>query len=502
MVVFLALALPKIHQGEFSVDTGWYAAIAHQAWSDAASGNSSALWTLMGVGGREGGVAYFNKPPLAFWIHGALLWALGPELWAARLPTVLAGAGTIVLLVHAARRACGPRVALTAGLVLATTLEFIRHAHAVSLDMWNAMFLFGALACQARSLAAGGPGDSMESVGGAGPARARWLGSAVGAGVFVGAALMTKPLLGLVAPAMFAAAGLVQRRPRWWRAPLVCLVTSLLVAAPWHVSMIALHGEAFTTQYFGKEIAERAAGDSDNVNRSAASAFYYVRELAASGWPWALTCLLALVALVRRQRLSRVAGLAALLTIWTLGWFVLLSAFPDKRPRYLLVLYAPAAWLSALWIVNIAPRVVRRAARRAGDVAVPAAVAAGMIIALAPITLHKPQSREWDDFFAELARHPGRPLWQGAFNGSRAARVYLVTGRWPIPTHDTSGKRLPGRPPSTPTTPPTPPAGALIAYHSRDGAGPGPNERVVFQGADLTITELQTEPWSPASEPR
>src|SRR5262245_48789089 len=151
-VVTLALAIPHLGQGEFSVDTGWYSAVALQAWRDGAHGHPGALWTLMGVGGQgaEGGVPYFNKPPLAFWIHGLALWAMGPTLAAARLPSVLAAVLAVITSAAVARRLAGPRVGLWAGLLLATTPEFTRHARAFSLDMWLTLFMLLSLWCIVR----------------------------------------------------------------------------------------------------------------------------------------------------------------------------------------------------------------------------------------------------------------------------------------------------------------------------------------------------------------
>jgi 4-amino-4-deoxy-L-arabinose transferase-like glycosyltransferase len=52
---------------------------------------------------RLNGVPYFEKPPLLYWLNAASLRVFGETPWAARLPTRLAGTGTALLVLFAAR---------------------------------------------------------------------------------------------------------------------------------------------------------------------------------------------------------------------------------------------------------------------------------------------------------------------------------------------------------------------------------------------------------------
>jgi len=585
LITFLSLSLPKLGQGEFNVDTGWYAAIAHQAWHNAGKGDMGALWTLMGVGGaaEDGGIAYFNKPPLGFWLSGLPLGMLGPTLLAARVGSVIAAALTVVALVAIVKQTCGQRTALAAGMVLATTLEFTRHTHSFSLDLWHGLFVFLSAAPFALAAARETKGEH----------RARWGRAAVVGGVGLGLALLTKPLQALIAP-LFVLAWLVgSGRARWSKWVVASVGIGIAVALPWHGGMVWEHGREFTSQYFGREIAARAAGkfgeksaehgsstsstadaslspptptappnsppSGSNVpagtqsdpnaipaamggdaalvsNEGARDPFYYVKEIGKSGWPWTATVLLAMVAAARGERLTRYAtirkksgggagdvgglgdgggvgrarlGVAGLAILFVVGWLVLLSIFPDKRPRYLVLLYPWGAWLSGQWLCSAAPGVIRRNVRRGAVIVCLLAAAAGAVISVAPVTLHKPESAQWTELFAFLrergAEHSkgvgaagvdgesGAPanVWQGGFIGPRGARLYLEFGRWPVPTADGLGRRIA-----------SPPPGALIAYHARDGLAPGPSETVVFESGDLTVTELREGVWSPVARAR
>lgn len=486
IALLLCLTLPHLGQGEFSVDTGWYSAIALQAWRDAAHGHPGALWSLMGIGGQDG-VPYFNKPPLAFWVHGFFLWAIGPTLFAARLPSVLAAAGCVTLTVATARRAAGPKVALLSGIVLATTPEFAHHARSFSLDMWNTLFLLGGLYFAAAAVRAQSPRRMLL------------------AGLPIGLSLMTKPLLGLLALPMIALWLVVlsaRRRDlqplrRWMAGLFGASLIAIAVAAPWHVSMVLLHGDTFTNQYFGKEIAGRAAGQIAGLNRDAHQYEYYLRELTSRGWPWLATAALAALAIARRQRMGSRPGLASLAIVWALAWLALLTIFPDKRPRYLLPVYPAGAWLSGLWLAHAAPRWLARGRRWMERWSGPLLAAAALVIAVLPIRFEKPPAPQWTGLFSFLDGHGFRTpakgqceIWQGAFVGARAARVYLEYGRWPNPTHDNAGELIAH-----------PPEGAFILYHRRDGWKPGDNETTIFQSGDITATELGPGGWGPILTP-
>ena len=94
--ILLAITLPHLGQGDFRTDTGWYSAISLSSvrhWGDAHGIRD--LLTLQ----AEPGKPFFNKPPLALWIHGVVLHMFGVSLEAARLPTVLAACLCVVLTV-------------------------------------------------------------------------------------------------------------------------------------------------------------------------------------------------------------------------------------------------------------------------------------------------------------------------------------------------------------------------------------------------------------------
>ncbi len=481
VILALCLILPKLHQGRFNVDTGWYAAIALQAWRSAAeTGDWSHLWTLRGYGGGDAdALLYFNKPPLAFWIHGLFLWALGPTGLAARLPSAIAAAWTVLFTVGAASRLGGRRTALLAGIVLALTVEFTRHARAFSLDLWQAMFFMAA-----AHLAAG-------AVAGGRPRRLAWVG------VPIGLALMTKPLVGLVPLGILAGWLVWTGRWRWCGWLAVAAAVAAAVALPWHLSMALTHGEAFTSAYFGREIAGRAAGSIEGLNDAAAGPLYYLAELPRQYWPWLVTAALAHLAWARAMVGPRAAAGAPggrwrgdgmkLAVHWTIVWLALLSIFPDKRPRYLLPLYPMWAWMSAAWLLGDAPRWAAHARRAMERWAAPVLVAAAALITVLPVRLERVREEHYEALFAAMEGLGAERLWEGGRpDGARGARVYLRTGHWPRRARDQAGEVVA-----------EPPAGALVMYHEMDGWGPGEGETVVMQRGPITLSRVGQAGWRP-----
>ncbi len=499
-LVLVLLALPSIGRGDgFSAhgfkpdDTAWYSAIAVQTLRDSWQCRNLPGVIMWGPKGYpNGGISsmvgtpYFNKPPLAFVVHGFFLWALGAVPAAARLPSIVAAALTVWFVTLTAARLVGRTGGVVCGLVLALTLEFVRHTQAFSLDLWLALW------CAAAAWGVVRAQDAAEHQ----RPVAKWM---VLAGVMLGASLMTKPLVGLIMLPIFAA-WLIWERPsrtsRWLVLCGVAATAAAIVALPWHAYVAMLAGNEFTDQYFGREIADRAAGSIANLNQDAGNPLYYLAILGGTYWPWLIACVLGAWAAVRMsaQMAKPARSLLRLGLTASLVWLVVLSVFPDKRPRYLLVAYPFMAMLAGAWVEWAAAsgRFAWLVSIRRVLVAwcVPTAAVVGVVLAVADPG--KPRDKQYDELLAWLNTEYGSmdramdSLSIGAFSGQRAAVLYLETGRWPIPTRDNAGRRIC-----------EPDPGNAVIYHTRDGLSPGKTEEVVFQSGDITVTRLRERPWEP-----
>ncbi|MCC6677481.1 MAG: glycosyltransferase family 39 protein [Phycisphaerales bacterium] len=457
LAVLLSITLPHLSQGDWRGDAGWYSAIALQAW------RTGELWTLH----AEPGQFYFNKPPLAFWIHGLFLHALGPGIGAARLPTVLASCGCVIATIGIARQWLPRWPGLLAGVILALTYEFFRRNREISLDLWQLMFMLGAVWLVAIAV------------------RRDRIGPALLAGIPLGLALLCKPLVALAALPMLAIwllwAGPARRA--WWL--LLTGLVAIAVAAPWHISMAMIHGPAFTSQYFGAEIAARAAGEAVGGQLEPKPVWFYFELLISTYWPWLAVVAGACWAVLRSQRRPS-PPLFTLGVVWTLAWLALFTVFADRRPRYALPLYPGLAWIAAVGLASGAFAGLRPALRAWMKWAAPAALAAGVIFAALPVRVQRGPDPQWPAFFEWVKLHAPDGVRDGAFAGAPAARMYLETGRWPGATRDRR-ERMIGEPSE----------GDLLAYHRRGGRSPGPNETVEFEAGDLKVTRLGPGGWKP-----
>ncbi|MFY9550389.1 MAG: phospholipid carrier-dependent glycosyltransferase, partial [Thermoanaerobaculia bacterium] len=133
---------------------------------------------------RLNGVPYFEKPPLLYWVNAASLSLFGETPWAARLPTRLAGMGTVLLLLLAAHRRGG---GLSAGVFfLAAPMGFLFSRTNLTDGLLTFFFTATLLAGRAAVLRreAGRP----------------WLGMAALAGAAAAGGFLTKGLVAIVLP--------------------------------------------------------------------------------------------------------------------------------------------------------------------------------------------------------------------------------------------------------------------------------------------------------------
>jgi 4-amino-4-deoxy-L-arabinose transferase-like glycosyltransferase len=287
---------------------------------------------------RLNGLPYFEKPPLLYWVNAAALRALGPTPWAARLPTRLAGLGTVILVVLAA----GGREGLAAGiLLLAAPLGFLMTR--TNLTDGLLTFFFTATLLAARA--------AIERRGEGRP----WLGLAAWTGAATAGAFLTKGLIALALPGLIlliwcAATGRLRGLGALVASP--APLVFLALSAPWFVLVERRH-PGFLQFFFIHEHFQRFA---TATAKRAGPIWYFVPVIVVGFLPG----LPFLLAALRKAGRRRDEGFFFLL--WFAAVFIFFSLSQSKLPPYVFPALPTAAILAGraagaasgrrLWIVH------------------------------------------------------------------------------------------------------------------------------------------------------
>jgi 4-amino-4-deoxy-L-arabinose transferase-like glycosyltransferase len=356
LVVAFAAAvtmLSRLWEGDLHRDEVLYAAVAKGIYT---RGEWLDLWL--------GSMPYHRKPPLFFWLAAGAYHALGVSVFAAKIFPALCGVGACVLVYLLARRLCDERVALVAGIVLATTPRFVRTSATFRLDPGVTFFTLLALLAYVRAVDDG---------------RLRtWAAAGVGWGL----AVMAKGAFGLTAPYYFLLwVLLVLRRPRLVVSAgfVTSVVVGALVCLPWHVYEVRHWGPGFLDTYLNEQVVDRLTGRLWPYGPSSS----YFAVLVKDDWPWLAFLALGTVEGVRRAwRGDR--GVAAVL-LWAFGYLALLYLSQGRRARYLHQFYPQAAILTAIGLLRVLPAAW---GARLPAIAWRAFAVAGFVLLVLPVPLH------------------------------------------------------------------------------------------------------------------
>jgi len=330
-------------------------------------------------------LVYANKPPLMFWLVAANFRLFGVSTYAARFWSCAFALGACLLAYAVGRRLFGPVAGMLAGCMTATFSGVLINAVELRLD--------SAVAFSAALAAYGALRAADEN-------RPRWL---LLAGFAGGLGMMIKPSAGVHVAAVTMLV-LALRRPRLLVHPalLSALGVAAVIAAPWHLAMIARHGEAFTGRYFGEQIGSRLTLGGHFFRNLGEN----VEALLVRGLPW---WPLGLYALARWRRLEPARRRGALLALlWIAAVAVLMAVAPKRYDRYLLPAYPALGLLAGLGASCLLPERVRPAVPK--GVACYALVLV-TVLATVPVPLHKYRCRGFAEASSLLDRAaPGRTI--------------------------------------------------------------------------------------------
>jgi 4-amino-4-deoxy-L-arabinose transferase-like glycosyltransferase len=272
---------------------------------------------------RLGDTVMHQRPPLYPWLLALSTGILGETAFALRLPSVLAGGVTAAFTYLLGERLVGRRAGLVAGLLFATLALAYLYGRVVVSDMTLTAFVtLSVYLTMAR----------------------RWLG----AGLALGAALLTKQVVGLL-PLVAVAALVWGREPPRRRDLALLAAAAFAVWAPWHVAMTVLDGRAFWEGYLGTNVLQR-------VRQSLIAPTgpgYYLEVLWAKEGPLVLAAAVG-VAFAAVGVWRRRAGDTLVLS-WLVGVIVAFTLATSRIDYYLLPAYPALALAMARPLAGLRP---------------------------------------------------------------------------------------------------------------------------------------------------
>lgn len=255
--------------------------------------------------------AWFEKPPLLYWMTAAGTAAgLDPEL-SGRLPVALLSLAFLALTFVLLKREFGFESSVSAVVLLATSAGWIAFSNLCLTDLPLACFFSLAVFLSLPVLRA--HADTR---------RVNWRFFAIG--VCLGLAMLAK---GLVPIALSLPLWWFLRRfwPKWW----ISIVAAVAAAGPWYCAVYFENGYAFIQDFLLKQHFQRLYSES---LQHVQPWYYYFPVLLAGIFPW--TPLLVLLLLRHKTWDKRRTCLAAVV----LFGFAAFSSSLNKLPGYMLPL--------------------------------------------------------------------------------------------------------------------------------------------------------------------
>ena len=280
------------------------------------------------------GEPWFDKPILYYWVSLIFFHLLGPGEAAARLAPALFGAAGVLLTYGLARLLFDARIAMRAGVILATSLEYFWFSRTAVVDLPLTFCVALSLAAFYRALE--GPGNAL------------WwhrIGFAA-----AGGAVLAKGPVGIVLPGLVVGAYLIasRRLAELKRVPWISgTLLFLLVSGPWYLTVSLRHGQRFWDDFIINRNVNRYL---TTVHHHPGPVYYYLPVLIIGLFPWGAILPFAVGRIFGAgwRDLTGARRKFGFLLLWVLMPLLFFSLAGSKLPSYLLPCF-PALAILAAW---------------------------------------------------------------------------------------------------------------------------------------------------------
>jgi 4-amino-4-deoxy-L-arabinose transferase-like glycosyltransferase len=276
---------------------------------------------------RLNGEVIYEIPAMLVWMQASSFRLFGISDAAAKLPTIVFGFGTILLMYFLTQEFYGNSwLALFAMLVLESTQFFLKNATHAMTDVPFTFFFTLTLLFYAKGL------------------KRDWYLAVLG--LPLGLALLTRSVVAFLALGIIAAHLVLTKRyrllySRW----LVCgVVLALGVASIWYVSQYRQHGTEYFVSHFQFLHGKAQVKPGTKIRTTV---FAYPLALLKYYWPW-LPFLVAGLVMIVRAAIKQRDQIALLLIVWVLLVVGPFSLAQTRYPRYILAAFPAFSVLSAL----------------------------------------------------------------------------------------------------------------------------------------------------------
>jgi 4-amino-4-deoxy-L-arabinose transferase-like glycosyltransferase len=321
----------------------------------------------------------FQKPALYYWLAAIAYQPLGPNEFAARVWSGLAGVGLVLIATACGRRWFDETTGLLAGAITATNFGYFALARMSLPDLPLAFCV--TLAIWAAFVA------TLERE----RHPRRWLLLAAAAAAL---GFLLKGPLALILPALVVIPILLMERRSFnvdFSDVLLAILLLMAIALPWYVAMWITHGTGYLQEFFVGDNFQRFSTARFNDPRPW---WFYIPVLAGGMLPWTPLTLVWVGPISQFLLRRRDIGTIDLrLLLWAALPLVFFTLSVGKQPRYILPVLPPLAVLLASSIIERTREMrsidgARRRPRPNGAV-VAGCVLAGVLLMALAVSLYR-----------------------------------------------------------------------------------------------------------------